>query len=345
MELKPNYISADQLIETNKHRQIVNCTLSLDCALGGGQTPGTFLLGGKPKIGKSTLALQLAANAQNLYKTKIFYFNIEGRLTKRLLDQIQGIKTDIDNFVICTPPVETDKRGNFVRKHKWYAEQWWELIGQTIMENPNSFIIVDSLGNMSSEKEVSEDMGYQDRGLKNKLEAQFCRKFGDCVISNGIFLVLMVQIMSDTGGGMGPSTIMKVGNAIKHQADIIINCKWAEKFKETNGKILGHYIHANIETSTLGVPNLDVKIPLRYGLGIDKTKDVLDYAIEWGLVDKTSAWYTIPFHKDNNEYQDEINKDICMRFQGEEKVYNWLLVNPKQCSLLEQKIKEKLLLL
>jgi recombination protein RecA len=334
-------VSAQQLFDIK--REIIPCTLSSDIALSGGVPRGaTVLIGGKPKLGKTTFSLQCGANAQNLFGSKIFYFNIEGRLSKLVLSQIQGINLDSDKFQVVMPPPILDKADNVIGYKKWGAENWWMEIGSCIENNPGCVIIVDSIANLSSEKEQSEDMGFQDRGGRNKLEAEFCRKYGNIIVPNQVTLFLLTQIQANTSG-YGPPVQAKVGNHIRHQADIIMFGKNFEKWDEQNGRILGHNMIYNVEASALGAPFMEMKIPLRYGYGIDNIKDVMDHCINWEIIRKGGAWYTLPFLEDGTRVDldalDDSQKPI--KVQGEDKVRNWLLIHPEQTKMLDKEIREK----
>lgn len=346
---EPLRISADQLIETSKNRKIIPCTISLDVGLSGGIPLGsTVVVAGKSKAGKTSMCLQYGANAQNLFGSKIFFFNIEGRMSHQVLSQIQGLKTDQDSLEIIMPPAVTDKSGNIIGHTRWYAEQWWDEIGKTIQDNPNSIIIVDSIAKLSSEKEISEDMGYQDRGARQKLEAQFCRKYGDIVMPNEVTLFLLTQIQANTSG-YGPMVQPKVGNAIKHQADAIMFCRKVQMWDSTDGKPLGHDIFWNIEVSALGGPASDIKVPLRYGYGIDTLQDMIEYSIEWGIIQKKGAWMSLPFLSDDedaelidlNELEDKQNP---VKVQGLSNIRKWFLIRPKLFEKLEHNMNEKIML-
>ena len=325
----PYRISAEQLIQKTASRPVIPCTLSSDVALSGGIPLGsTVLIGGKPKLGKTTFALQNAANAQNLYGVKVFFFPAEGRLTNLTLKQVRGIKKDIDSFETIMPPPILNAKGEIMGHKKWHAGQWWDIIGETIQANPRSVIIVDSLASMTTESEMTERMGYQGRGDLQKAEAQFCRLFGDLMISNQITTFLLTHVQANTSGH-GAGTIMKAGNSVKFAADVILFGNWAEKWKPHNDKILGHYIHYQVECSALGAPHGEIKMPLRYGYGIDQVKDVIEYGSNLGVVELKGAWYTFPFIDNDGkvEYKpvdEHSDKDKPVKFQGEHKAWQWL---------------------
>ena len=213
-EEKPYTISARQLFAIRNSRDVIDLTLSADLGLGKGIPLGsTVLLGGKFKSGKTSIALQYAANAQKKYGAKIFFANVEGRLDNKILSQVQGI--DLDNFEVIMGPPIYDQNKKIVGNKKMTAEEWWDRIGEIISNNRRSVIIVDSISSLSDESELSEKMGHMSRGMLQRLEAQFKRKYGDIIIPSEITLFLLAEIQANTSG-LGESIQMKCGNALRH---------------------------------------------------------------------------------------------------------------------------------
>jgi hypothetical protein len=137
---------------------------------------------------------------------------------------------------------------------------------------------------------------------------------------------------------------MKLSNSFRHQADIILFCKGVEKWAEQNGRVLGHDINYTVEASAMGAPLMEMKIPLRYGFGIDNISDLITHAINWELIQKSGSWFTIPFIEDGDTIKHApILEDgqKYIKFQGEDKIRNWLLVRPEQVRILEKTIREK----
>lgn len=347
-EIELYKITAEQLFSQRKTRKIIPCSLSSDIGLNGGVPLGAaVLLGGRQKSGKTTWSLQVAANAQLLYGSEIYFFPAEGRLTNQTLDQIRNLDKSKVNVVL--PPPILDKKGQIIGHEKWHAEQWWKAIGKTITDRPNSVLIVDSISSMSSEREISENIGFMGRGEQQKIEAQFCRLYGDLIIANNVTVIFIAQVQANTSG-YGPALQMKCGNSLKFQADIVMFCKGIEKWDpDSEGRIKGHNINITIETSALGPPHVDISIPLRYGFGIDTIKDTITHAITWGYIRKGGAWYTLPFMEKNGkfEFQESIPDDAegFVRVQGEERVWQWFskIENQEHLKLLELKIREKIL--
>lgn len=340
-DTEPYRIAASQLFESKNVPKAIPLCLSADIALGGGiPLGGTILIGSPPKSGKTTVAVQWGANAQNLYNSKIFYYNLEFRLTKLVLSQVQGLKLDQDHFEIIQPPPITNGT-DIVGYKKFSAEQWLEHIGQTLTENQKAVIIVDSVAVLSSEKEQSEGIGYSDRGKKNQLDAQFCRKYAGVVQPNSNTLVLITQIMANPSGYGAPIGI-KASNSFKHQADVYLSGKSLSKWPEEGGKILGHDVAWQIQASAFGPPFMEMVVPIRYGYGVDTIKDLITHCVNWEIIKRGGAWYTLPFVEEDGKLVFKDTAEKPLKVQGETGVRNWLMMHPTEMALLDKMIREKI---
>ena len=346
----PSVVTGTQLYETRKNRPVITSNLSFDIACSGGIPKGcTVLCGGKYKSGKTTLALKYLAAAQKLFKMKGFVYNIEGRLDNKVLDQTNDL--ELDNLSVISGSDIKDENGEVVGNKKQPAQWWWDIIGENLTNFPGSFHIVDSISALSDESELAETMGYQSRGGLQKLEAQFCRKFGDIIVPSGTIIFLLAQIQANTSG-QGEATQIKAGNSIRHLADAIIFIKWIEKWQpNSDGKILGHNLKCKIESSPLGSPYMECDVPLRYGVGIDNVKDVMNHCINWEIIKANGAWYDLPFLKPEKETDkpvfvdlDKLPKDTKpIKLQGEENVRSWLVSHPSETAMLEGMIRKQVL--
>lgn len=363
-EARPYKVSAKDWFDYTKNRNQIRSILSLDIGLGGGIPYGsTCIIGGMPKIGKTTIALQYAANGQNQYGSKVFYFPVENRVTYKVMSQVRGLLLDEDHFEFVFPPQIKNKKGEVIGNEKWPSETWWEVIGQTITDHPRSILIIDSISQLSSEKEISESIGYQDRGAGKKIESQFSRRFGDLILPNQVVVFMIAQIQSNTSG-YGAATQMKIGNSFKHQADVTLFGKRIEKWDEKDGKILGHDMVVEVQESPNGSPYTTINIPLRYGYGVDDIKDVMTHAINWNIIVKGGSWFSLPFvevtideKKDKNKEKTskflyvELNeegkpkdtkyteKDL-IRMQGENGIRQWLMLHPEETKFLEDLVRK-----
>ena len=95
LSLEDFLISSTALLETQG--EIIPTCLSADIALSGGIPEGiNVLLSGKPKVGKTTLALHYVQQCHRLYpEKKAFFFDVEGRLRSELIDCFPEINKEI----------------------------------------------------------------------------------------------------------------------------------------------------------------------------------------------------------------------------------------------------------
>lgn len=330
--------SGHQFIESNKNRKILTACLSADIGLGGGIPQGcTILMGGRQKSGKTSTALTYGACAQKTCGSTVFYFNIEGRLDNKVLHQVPEL--DLDKFKIIMGPAITDSKDKVVGHKKMSSQEWWGLIGKTIIDNPNAFVIVDSVSAMSEASEIAEGMGYQSRGGLQKLEAQFTRQYADLVVPNRAVLFMLAQVQANTSG-QGEALQMKCGNSLRFHADAIVFIRYVEKWvPDKNGRILGQDMVWRIEASPLGPPFVETKVPLRFGKGLDKETDIINNAVEWGVIKLAGSWYHIPF-EEGKEAVLNMESENKIKLQGVEQVRNWFNANKTSLDLIDQSIRK-----
>ena len=283
--------------------------------------------------------LDVCAAAQRQFGTKTFFFPAEGRFTSKILNNVHGLKRDIDHFEIVRPePIYGDKK-EIIGFKKWDAEQWWDAMGECIEMNPGCIMVLDSLSQLSPSAENNEEMGKQLRGRQQQLEAQFCRKYGDLIIANNILFFAIAQIQANTSG-YGFAQLPKAGNAFKHQADAILAAKGSPEAITEGDKRVGHKITFEVQNSPLGSPYTSMTIPIKYGYGVDYDLDVITYAKDLGIIKGKGAWYSIPFVEESTEYKE--NGDDLKKLQGEAQLKNWFSVNPEQLKIIETKVRELL---
>jgi RecA/RadA recombinase len=339
---KPYRASGQEVIDLRAQRGILKCTPAADIGFGGIKRGGIVTIGGKSGIGKTTLALQYAANAQNQFGAKVFFFPVEGRFNDSTFKQVRGIKLDINSFEVVAPPAMM-KDGRVVGHKKWNANQWWTVIGDTIAENPECVVIVDSISTLTSEREQAEGMGYQGRGDLQKSDAQFTRLYGDVTVPNGSIVFLLTQVQANTSG-YGPPIIIKLSNSLYHQSDIVLQGKSVEKWKEEDGRIRGHNMVYTVIKNANSNPYNDVSIPLRFGYGIDVPKDVVDHCVLLNTIVREGAWYTLPFYVTDkgkpvfSPAGSEKDKKY-VKAQGENNTRAWLIEHPECLELLTKMIE------
>jgi recombination protein RecA len=305
----------------DKECLIIPVSPSLDIVLNGGIPEGSFVvLTGQPKCGKTTTSLDFASNAQKKeyahgsFKDgrEVYYLNIEGRLKKRDLEGIPGI--DLSRFHVIG-----SQQGKIL-----HAEEYLQIAERIINEIPGSVLIIDSYSALCTEAEITSDMDKMQRADGAKLLAKFCRKVANVIPVNKNIVIGITHLMGNPTG-YGAEFKEKSGQAIAYQTDIKLRAK---SFKPwtlgAEGTQIGQEIEWQVVCSALGPPGGSITSYLRYGYGIDKHTELLNFAVDIGLINKGGAWYT---------YSGE-------KFQGLEKLRQYFVDNIDKYKELEKSVKE-----
>jgi recombination protein RecA len=315
-------LSGNALID--KKSVVIPVSPSLDIVLNGGIPEGSFVvLTGQPKCGKTTTSLDFAATAQKpeyqgtlKSPREVYYLNIEGRLKKRDLEGIPGL--DLDRFHIIG-----SQEGKIL-----HAEEYLQIAEKIINEIPGSILIIDSYSALCTEAEITSEMDKMQRADGAKLLAKFCRKVANVIPVNKNIVIGITHLMGNPTG-YGAEFKEKSGQAIAYQTDIKLRAKsfkaWTLSADSTQ---IGQEIDWQVVCSALGPPGGNITSYIRYGQGVDKYMEAITLASDMGIIHKGGAWYTLSALPEKP------------KFQGTEKVRQYLLENEKAYHDLIKNIKE-----
>jgi recombination protein RecA len=305
---------------------IIPVSPAIDMALQGGVPEGSFvILTGQPKCGKTTTSLSIAATAQeekyigNLQKPRhVYYLNIEGRLKKRDIEGIVGL--DLERFTLIG-----SAQGKIL-----HAEEYLQIAEQIINQEPGSIVIIDSYSALCTEAEITSDMNKMQRADGAKLLAKFCRKVANVIPVNKNIVIGITHLMGNPTG-YGAEFKEKSGQAIAYQTDIKLRAKkfspWLLGKENTQ---IGQEVEWQVICSALGPPGATTTSYIRYGEGIDKHMELFNLAVDIGLINKGGAWYTFTTLEDSP------------KFQGAEKVREFLISNKEVYASLQEEINKAL---
>lgn len=297
---------------------IVSVSPALDIGLGGGIPEGSWVtISGNDKCGKSSAALQIAANAQSIGKF-VYFYAPEGRIKKRDLEGIHNLDTS-KNFKLIQS----------IEGHILSAEEYLTHIIKVIKSHPKCVVIIDSLSSICSAQELTTEISSQTRLPTPKLLASFCRQLGGIVPVQNTILIAIQQLMANTSG-YGSPYIEGDGRKIKYQVDVRLRCKSHQGWTNKDGVQIGQLVNWEIKATPLGPPNVKVKSYLRYGYGLDSEKEIFNLGVDFGLINKSGAWYTF----------DCIEEPASMKYQGEEKCVQFLRDNPEHTKTIYDMIKD-----
>lgn len=245
-------------------------SILLDRATGvGGTVLGKMLeISGMESSGKSTIALHQLAEYQKAFpEKKVVLMDFEHSEDKEYMSSI-GI--NLNNILIYQP--ET-------------MEQGYDMVEELVETGEVSCIVVDSQTAAPPKAVLEGEMQDATIGLQARLNSKFCLKIkGKLDIFNTTLIV--ISQLRDKIGGYGEQTTTTGGNAFKFYADM----RW--KIWKTAKKEEGMNVTTiDVIKSKVGIPYGQAKINIVYGKGIDKMGEIIECAVEKGLIGKGGGWY------------------------------------------------------
>ena len=291
---------------TMEDSTIVNTgSLQLNQAMGvGGTALGKIVeILGPESSGKSTIVLHQIAEYQKAFPDrKTALFDYEHSFDRKYA---KNLGVDVDNLLIYQP--ETQEDG-------------YDMILALIENKVVSCVVIDSQSAATPKAVLQGEMGDATIGLQARLNSKFCMKVKGLLDNNNCTLFIISQ-MRDNIGGMGESTTTTGGKAIKYYADVRWKVwKMNDKINELNKTTV------DVIKNKLAAPFGQAKINILWGEGFDKLGELIDYAVEFNFIKKGGAWFT--FGED--------------KFQGMERIKDYLEENPEILLNLEKRVLDKL---
>lgn len=283
-------VSGNYIAERKK--VVVPVSPMIDGMLNGGIPFGSFVIPtGPPKVGKTSMAINMAANALGIpteFDTDrmLYIFNIEGRLNPR---DLYGVKKLI--------PWLEQERVKVVQSNKEKildAEDYLDMGEQLINEKPGSVFIFDSFSQLCSRAGRDKEWdGKEYRDNVPKALSHFVKRVCNVIPINQSILVGITHQIANTGFGFSPWAEAS-GNKIQYAVDVKVKATHCTPWKEGE-TIVGQDVHWECFCSPLQNGPVEQKCTskLRYGYGIDDIEELINVAVDIGLIEKKAAgWIT-----------------------------------------------------
>ncbi len=246
-------------------------SLSLDLALGGGYPKGRIIeIYGPESSGKTTLALHAIAEIQKEGGQAAF-IDAEHALDPAYAKKI-GV--DTDNLFISQPD---------------NGEQALEICETLVRSGAVDLIVVDSVAALVPQAEIDGDMGDAQMGLQARLMSQAMRKLTGIISKSKATVIFINQIRMKIGVMFGNPETTTGGNALKFYASVRMDIRRIGQIKEGEN-ISGNRTKVKIVKNKIAAPFRTAEFDIMYNEGISKVGDVLDLAIQKGILDKAGAF-------------------------------------------------------
>lgn len=294
--------SANMNVET-----VPTGSLSLDIALGlGGLPKGRIIeVYGPESSGKTTVALHCVAEVQKRG-------GIAGFIdAEHALDPVyaRNIGVDIDNLYISQPDC---------------GEQALEITETMVRSGAVDIVVVDSVAALVPKAEIDGDMGDSHVGLQARLMSQALRKLTAVISKSNCIVIFINQLREKVGVMFGNPETTTGGRALKFYSSVRLDVRKTESLKQA-GEIVGNHVRVKVVKNKIAPPFREAEFDIMFGQGISREGDVLDLAVNAGIVNKSGAWYA---------YEgDKIG-------QGRENAKNYIHENPAFFDMLEAKVRD-----
>jgi len=286
--------------------------LSLDLALGGGYPKGRIIeIYGPESSGKTTLTLHAIAEIQRQGGTAAFV-DAEHALDPAYAKKV-GV--DTDNLLVSQPD---------------NGEQALEIVETLVRSNAVDLVVVDSVAALVPQAEIDGDMGDSHMGLQARLMSQALRKLTGIISKSKTTVIFINQIRMKIGVMFGNPETTTGGNALKFYASVRMDIRRTGQIK-AGEDIVGNRTKVKIVKNKIAPPFRIAEFDIMYNEGISKTGDVLDLAVQYGVVGKSGAWFdyndakigqgreaTKVYLKENPEVLDEIDKKVRAKVAEQE---------------------------
>jgi len=285
-------------------------SLGLDIALGiGGLPRGRVIeIYGPESSGKTTLTLQVIAEAQKLGGTAAFVD------AEHALDPgyAQKLGVDVDELLVSQPDT---------------GEQALEITDMLVRSGSIDVVVVDSVAALTPKAEIEGDMGDSHMGLQARLMSQALRKLTGNIQRSNTMVIFINQIRMKIGVMFGSPETTTGGNALKFYSSVRLDIRRIGAIKKGE-EIVGNETRVKVVKNKVSPPFKKAEFQILYGEGISREAELIDLGVQHGFVEKSGAWYSYG--------EDRIG-------QGKEKVREFLKENPDMANEIEAKLRAKLL--
>jgi len=249
-------------------------SLGLDIALGVGGLPRGRVaeIYGPESSGKTTLTLQVIAEAQKLGGTAAFVD------AEHALDPMYARKlgVNVDDLLVSQPDT---------------GEQALEITDMLVRSGAVAIVVIDSVAALTPKAEIEGDMGDHHMGLQARLMSQALRKLTANIKRSNTLVIFINQIRMKIGVMFGNPETTTGGNALKFYSSVRLDIRRIGAIKKGD-EILGNQTRVKVVKNKVAPPFKKCEFDILYDEGISKLGELIDLGVSEGIVDKAGSWYS-----------------------------------------------------
>lgn len=176
-------------------------------------------------------------------------------------------------------------------------------IADTLMQTGEfAVVVIDSVAALVPKARTEDDYDQQTMGLHARLMSAGLQKILPVAKRTNTLLIFINQIRNKIGSYGNPQTTTG-GEALPFYASYRIEVIGSPASKsrrlvlDGTGEVYGHKTTFRVVKNRRAAPYREAEVDLIYGIGYDVDGEILDLAVDVGLIDKGGSWLTFGEHK------------------------------------------------
>ena len=283
--------------------------LPLDIATGVGGLPRGRMIEvyGPESSGKTTVALHMVAEIQKIGGTAA-YIDAEHAIDAAYARKL-GVT--VNDLVFAQPDS---------------GEQGLEIIDSLVRSSAVDMVVIDSVAALVPQSEIDGDMGASYVGLHARMMSQAMRKLAGTISKANAIAVFINQVREKVGVMFGNPEVTTGGRALKFYTTMRMEVRKGEPIKQGND-IVGNRTRVKLTKNKVAPPLKVAEFDIIYGEGCSRLGSIIDLGVEMEIISKKGSYF----------YYGDV------KFQGKEKMRDFLKENPKIANEIDNKIRKLLL--